>query len=434
MTLPYSSIVPGKPRTVQSGLLFSFDTEDGYPQIRTGQALNYSTAAASRGTCVDATGRVKVHTQSQPRLHHEYDAATGLWLPAGMLVEDVRTNGFTFSRDLSNAAWIKNAVTVATDTTKGPDSDFTAAYKVKEDATTAVHSVSRATPTLTTSTLQSFSFSAKAAERSWCYVRSTDKANATLLSWINLSTGVLGNRDSGHQLSLRRLADGWWRIYCQWASGTGATAPAVAVGVTTANATSSYAGTTGSGLYLTDLQFEVDQAVPSEVIPTTTATASRQGDNLASTHDWGLGDLTIYARQSLPLWAGWNTNLVNSKLVFMLSTGAPYLWLFWYNTGQVVYLQLTDAVPNYSQQSHAWVTTGVPEFCCQVRNLATGGQVNFDNGAGFSGWQATVQPITAWGNNTLRLGWNGASSLAASLQAVRIVAGLRSMTQMRGYR
>ena len=436
MTLPFSSIVPGKPRSVQSGLLFSFDTEDGYPQVRTGQTLTYATAAASRGTCVDATGRVKLQTQSQPRLHHEYDATTGLWLPAGLVLEGTRTNSWLWSRDLSNVAWVKTNVTISTDTTKGPDSDFTTASKMQETATATVeHLVSQTLPALTAATKQCVSFTAKYS-RPWCFVKTVNKANVTRRSWVDLSTGAVGTKDSGHQITVHKLADGWWRIYCQWDSGTGATTPTAAVGIATADNTFSYTGAVGSGIYVTDLQFETDQAVPSAIIPTTSTTASRQTDTCSSTFDWGLGDLTVYVKLPRPLWLDWTTNLVNSKIVFKLSSGNPRLWLFFYPLGsQIQYLQLTDAVPNYSQWA-PFVPSGTPlEYCCQVRNLSTGGSVQLDTGSGFGGWSApTINPITAWGDNVVRFDDGTAGSLLGSLQVVRIAAGLRTMAQMRGYR
>jgi hypothetical protein len=218
--------------------------------------------------------------------------ASGLWEPY-LLLEPQRTNDWLHSEDLSNAAWTKTGATVTTNATRAPDGKLTA-DKLAEDTSTGLHVAQQGLGTITDSTSQAVTFYAKAAERTFVHIRTTNKAGTVDTSWVNLSTGAAGTVDPSHTVRIAPMANGWYRVTVIWSSGTGATTPTVQVGPANGNGTNSYTGTSGSGIYLWGMQFEKNVAIATSYIKTTTAAVIRLADTLT----WDFGalpqELTLY--------------------------------------------------------------------------------------------------------------------------------------------
>lgn len=254
------------------------------------QAATYTRATAATG--IDDTGVVYPVVSGQWR--------TTRWLNAGvyeplLLLEQARTNGWSYSEDLSNAVWTKTNLTVSTNAVTAPDGTATADRVVETDTVSVAHSIDRTPATMTDNTAQAFSFFGKPGERSWFWIRTTNKANRQDVSYVNLSTGATGTVDANHTIRLTALADGWYRVACVLDSaGTGATTPKVEVGITTGNGTLSYTGSTSNGAYLWGLQHEADGGVETSYVPTGTGTATRNADVLTWTFDALPASLSLY--------------------------------------------------------------------------------------------------------------------------------------------
>jgi len=77
---------------------------------------------SSSATYYDSQGILRYAVTDQPRIDH--DSSTGEC--RGLLIEEQRTNLYTYSEDFSNSAWSKTGTTVTSNTTIAPDGTSTA--------------------------------------------------------------------------------------------------------------------------------------------------------------------------------------------------------------------------------------------------------------------------------------------------------------------
>ena len=77
---------------------------------------------ASTGTYVDSDGLIKTAVADAPRFDH--DPVTGESL--GLLIEEERTNLFTYSEEFDDATWLKSNATVTANDAVAPDGTSTA--------------------------------------------------------------------------------------------------------------------------------------------------------------------------------------------------------------------------------------------------------------------------------------------------------------------
>lgn len=378
--------------------------ELGLEYARSGQLV--TSIRATEAAIVDLEGTELRVTQHSPRLSAFDAVGTGEGIPTrvGRLMEWGRTNAFNWSQDLTNAVWTKTGLgTPTTDTVKGPDG-LTLAYKMKETTANSLHGISRATPTLTDNKRSPFSFAAKAAERTWILIRTINKAGTTQDSWVNLATGAKGTVNAGHQVWVRYRRGGFYRIAVGFDAASGGTAPSVAVYAATGNGSTAYAGTTDAGLYLTDLQFETDQAFPTAFIRTTgVAAESRAADQFKMTLPIAVPDqFTVFAEISRPTHA-------DLPASYAMPTW-PYIW-GWGRIGsnrfgcyfnidarkivaQVVPQETAGAASAAIQVDIP--TTQLIQTVTQFRNVRTAApEVRLDVGAGFSSWAAANAAITS---------------------------------------
>lgn len=93
---------------------------------------------ASTGTYFDSAGVLRTAAVDAPRFNH--DPVT--LQPKGLLIEDARTNLFTYSNQLDNAAWTKVRCSVSPDVATAPDGTLTA-DKLVEDTSNNSHVIGR---------------------------------------------------------------------------------------------------------------------------------------------------------------------------------------------------------------------------------------------------------------------------------------------------
>jgi hypothetical protein len=237
----------------------------------TGQSLVTFTRASS-GTYVGSDGVLRTSTTNEPRFDHNPTTGESL----GLLVEETRTNNLLQSQNFS-ATWTVNAATVGT-AIAAPDGTTTA-QKIEENSTTDQHRVTQTSAGGATTSAVCLSVFAKAAERTKIRVAFT-----TLSFWtggggaaviFDLAAGTAATDSSTPTaFGITPYPNGWYRCFIV---GTPISSITPVANVFLYTTTTSYAGTTGNGVYLWGAQLEAG-AFPTSYIPTTTATVTRSAD------------------------------------------------------------------------------------------------------------------------------------------------------------
>lgn len=196
----------------------------------------------------------------------------------GLLIEESRTNLFTYSDDFSDAVWNKGTNSITSNTIVSPDGTLDG-DKFVEDTTTGPHSISIAI-SVTTGTVYTLSVYAKKAERTQCaFVFSAVGFGTTTSDFFDLSNGTVLASQSG-AASITAVGNDWYRII------TTRTATATASSTfqirTAASGSSSTVGNGYNGLYIWGAQLEAG-AFPTSYIPTAASQVTRASDNASMT-------------------------------------------------------------------------------------------------------------------------------------------------------
>jgi hypothetical protein len=277
---------------------------------------------SSSGTYVGADGLIKTANIDQPRFDH--DPVTGQSL--GLLVEESRTNSWTYSEQLENAAWTKTDTTVTANSATAPDGTTTAS-KITSTATTAVHSISRLKTVVSPAWVTVY---LKAAEYTICDVYDV---NIDTGFRINLLTGALsespafvGKFISG-RYGISSAGNGWFRVQLGLATSDATVNNPVRI---YPNGAQSYLGDGTSGILVWGAQLEAG-AFPTSYIPTAGSTVTRSADlasitgtNFSSWYNFNEGSLCVETPQGLVLPTSANTTVLGfsaGTLSASLSTG-----------------------------------------------------------------------------------------------------------------
>lgn len=422
-------------------LLIGYDPTENVARAITSEAATFARTSAG-GYCRDALGFLQPWGQGVPRIKMFDLDSDGYYETPGLMLEGARENAFTKSTELDDGAWTKLRATCAgageADAIEAPDGTVTA-DKLVEDGTAAnTHGFFRNTPALTNDTQQSFSLFAKAAERSEIELILTQKDATQAIVWFDLDDGVVGTESGGAVGLIEAYADGWYRCMMMADSDAGGTAPVVSVNLGEGGETDTYDGDGASGAYFWGMQFEVDDAFPSEFIKTLAAAVTRNADSLTYTLPFlGLtmddltDDFTMYARMGRPFHADAVGALASEAGICQASSAAPSFKLF--------YRASTRNLRTLSQQNGGGVAAeqsipsgAVLEALSQVRNLNTGGSVAIDVGSGLTAFSGADTAFSAFGDTTLLVGKDGAatSELFTALFELKIARGLRTFKQM----
>jgi hypothetical protein len=182
-----------------------------------------------------------------------------------LLLEPQRTNSLTYSEQLNNAAWtsLDNVSVSANVSTTLDPSGYYGADKLVENTANTQHRIYR----VFTGTGSTFSFFAKAAERSWVSVLSNDGN----FSFFNIANGTLGTIAATSTATITPYGNGWYRCTLYNTHGNfGAL-----IQLTTANNVTSYLGDGTSGAFIWGCQFESSVTYATSYIPTLAAAVTR---------------------------------------------------------------------------------------------------------------------------------------------------------------
>jgi hypothetical protein len=229
------------------------------------QATGYSFTRASEGYYTNSDGTLTLFGSGALRRGDR-----------GVLIEGSRTNLLTYSQEFDNAAWSKARVTVTANAITAPDGTLTA-DKLVETAETGAHVVAQAATF--TAAAHTHSVFAKAAERNFVLI---SMQNTTFAVGVNLTTGEIVSTNGAPTVSVRPLANGWWRISLTATTLSGSAGNNIYSSQDGVFDNRSYAGDGTFGIFIWGAQLEA-ASFPSSYIPTVAAAATRAADVLTYT-------------------------------------------------------------------------------------------------------------------------------------------------------
>jgi hypothetical protein len=228
----------------------------------------------------------------------------------GLLIEESRTNLFTYSEQFDNAAWTKQESTITANTIVSPDG---ALDGEKLDETTA-NDVHRLEHNLTTvnGTVYTLSVFAKAAERQWLFLFEDSATNACT---FNLSTGTVGTTQGSVTASISSVGNGWYR--CSLTYTQSGTTGRMRIAVANGTSTTSYTGVANNGIFIWGAQTEAG-AFASSYIPTVASQVTRAADAASMTGTnfstwYNAGEGTVYVESLL----NGNSSSLNHRLLWI---------------------------------------------------------------------------------------------------------------------
>lgn len=240
-----------------------------------------ATVRATVATRRDTSGNISDVATGVPRLNTRF----GYTCPRQLIELTGRTNLLLRSEEFDNASWTKTNCTVTPDAVVGPDGT-SIADAMFETTTLGQHRLEQSI-TKAASTLQySLTFYIKPNGRDWIYVSMRNGGN-TINRWYNITTGTRGitsTSGAGFTQTNANILDagnGWFRVEMNCTSST-ATSMTSLVATSTANgSTADFVGDITKGYYIWGAQLEQAPS-SSSYIPTTSATASRNGETITT--------------------------------------------------------------------------------------------------------------------------------------------------------
>jgi hypothetical protein len=293
-------------RDADNGGAFLGDGVSGFfifgAQAETGVATDYiatTTAAVSVGP-----------VSGLPRLDYLNSSCGKL------LLEPQRQNLVTFSEQMDNAAWSKDAVSVSANTSTSPDG-YSNADSIVENSATAFHFIQQ---TFTSSAVSTtYSIFAKLGSGTRTLIL-REGVNTGASAAFNLSTGVVAAQ-SGGTATITQYANGYYRCTLTFTAVAGTSSMQIAL--SNANSFASYAGNGTSSIIVYGAQIEAASYATS-YIPTLGAAVTRGADGCLKT---GISSLigqtegTIYFEVD-------RTARVDNDYRVQISDGTTNNWLF----------------------------------------------------------------------------------------------------------
>jgi hypothetical protein len=272
----------------------------------------------------------------------------------GLLIEEQRTNLFTYSSEFDDAAWVKSQASITANTVVAPDGTLTGDKLVENTATafrSAQQSISGVSGTIYTITVY-----AKAAERTLLRLGSPSSIFGTSATWqYDLTTGsvttVAGT--AGTSASAELVGNGWWRVRLTTIAATTTTTGSFTISLSTAGG-GSYTGDGYSGLYIWGAQLEAG-AFPTSYIPTVASQVTRSNDVASMTganfSSWfNNAEGTLYAEANTP------DNTGTFLRVAALSDGSAGTNVVYLakSAGNARAFVVTNGVTQFSSNQGAW--------------------------------------------------------------------------------
>ena len=265
----------------------------------------------------------------------------------GLLIEEQRTNLFTYSADFSNAAWTKSNASITANTIVAPDGALDG-DKIVENTATGQHRVYKTVSGTTNTNAYTLTVFAKAAERVRIYVGMAEsptfsrQGNAV----FDLSAGTVANTTTGLNgatggvATITNVGNGWYRCAYTLTLGGTDTSIFADINIVSTGTTISYTGDGYSGIFIWGAQLEAG-AFPTSAIATTSAQVTRSADaasmtgtNFSSWFNNGQG--TLYAEASIPAFSS-SSVLQTTQFAVFTGGGSNMMRVRGYSSGTGAY-------------------------------------------------------------------------------------------------
>ena len=201
----------------------------------------------------------------------------------GLLIEEGRTNLFTYSEQFDNAAWSKSRSVVTANAAVAPDGTVSADKLIDDTTASNTHYVVQSF-SATNGTTYTCTVYAKAGERSQVaiFAFNTNSVFATSVAIFNLTTGLNTRKDAAFaSTSITPVGNGWYRVSASIAAAATATGN-IGIAVTDSDSTVNSTGNGYSGIYIWGAQLEAGTFATS-YIPTVASQVTRAADAASMT-------------------------------------------------------------------------------------------------------------------------------------------------------
>ncbi len=297
-----------------------------------------------------------------------------------------------FSEAFDNAAWTKGGSSIVTGAQANPLNGLFNAQKLMEDTATGTHRTFAAVTTVA----QPYTFSvyAKAAGRSWVYLRIDRNGGATPQAWFNLATGAVGTVQTGLTANIQSVGNGWYRCAITVDAAVAGVCNQL-LGLASADNTISYTGDGNSGVFIYGAQLSnsasLDPYVPTPgAAPSSTAYFGPRFDfDPVTLQPRGL--LIEEQRTNRTLQSEDFTAAPWAAAVSGTSTRVNTNSALGFMRGLVTATSATGGI----RQTHSGLASGqVYALSFYIQSASTSVQIVFENGtAGFgSGHNVTINP------------------------------------------
>ena len=278
---------------------------------------SFTFSRASQATYFNAQGVLTTAANNQPRF--AFDPVT--LVPQGVLIEEQRTNLCFPSGSIGSSPWGTTNGGVTLNATTAPDGTNTAS-KITETATNTFFGQNY-NLNGTSSSVYTWSFYAKAAERTQCAINVSGTSNVSCFFQLTGSGSVFNVGSAVISASCVLCSNGWY--FCSVTFTAGASQPALYVLFGPAlGGSSTYLGTLGYGFYIWGAQLELG-SFPTSYIPTSGSAVTRaadafslQGINIPGNSFGNAAFVEFYAAPNPSVYAGYaigfgsNSGIYNS--------------------------------------------------------------------------------------------------------------------------
>ena len=319
---------------------------------------------ASTATFTGQNGLIQTAAINAPRF--DYNPVT--LAPLGLLIEEQRTNLFTYSEQFDNAAWAKTRASITANTIVAPDGTLTGDKLVEDTTASATHLVSVGSGIVAGNTY-TYSVYAKPAGRDWIVL---SPGGAWGFAWFNISSGTIGTVTSGGSsatAAIQPVGNGWYRCSV---TATAVDNRGLQILMSTGNNVITYTGDGTSGVFIWGAQLEAG-AFPTSYIQTVASQVTRAADaasmtgaNFSSWYNEAEGTLFINASPQASNALGYSLFEVND------TTASNRIGLFKLaTTGNASMAVFVGGAIQANINNGAWTASGKLAGAYAVNNFAS---------------------------------------------------------------
>lgn len=228
---------------------------------------------ASSGTYFDSSGVIQTASTNNGRFNHLYNGSS--WVSQGLLIEEQRTNLYTYSEDAASGGSAGNA-TISANSVAAPDGATTADTMTSTNST-GVHYLQKSGWTVTNGATYTTSLFFKYGTHKWVQI-SADNSPGTYANF-DIQTGSIGSVGAGVTATITNCGNGWYRCSITYTAGGINVCPLLYMVSSTSSARGeSNTLTTAAYFYLWGGQMEAGAFPTSYIANTSTGSTTRSAD------------------------------------------------------------------------------------------------------------------------------------------------------------